>query len=418
MTSVASSEVPSDAGPMRKRGTGTIEMTRDGRHRMRLYDDRGVRIPLGVVDSREEAELLLEAACDDLARARARVHSGVTLKEYGKRWLARRKAAGMTNEGSRWATHVAPDRLAELPVRAIEAHDIRVWIDRVSRSRASKGNKHAKAPARILARQTVVNVLNMLRSCLQGAVDDRIIPANPATGVTVPKRREDKARATVEDWTWLDLDEQQLLISACPEPQRWIVQWAIWTGMRESEIWELRSADVRADSPRPHVVVRYGSEGKGATKTRRIRYVPLLPGAIEAWERWCEAAAERIEATGVAFPPLRGSRRATRAPGPPPWWERAVQESGVRGQTGAPVRFHSLRHTCASMLVSGSWGAAWSLEEVRGFLGHSDIASTQRYAHLAQSALERAADRTRVAMGQPAATVVTIPSARREPAAK
>ena len=60
---------------------------------------------------------------------------------------------------------------------------------------------------------------------------------------------------------------------------------------------------------------------------------------------------------------------------------------GARSRLGITrkVRFHDLRHTCASHLVMGTWGRRWSIEEVSKFLGHSDIQVTQRYAHLAAS---------------------------------
>jgi hypothetical protein len=51
------------------------------------------------------------------------------------------------------------------------------------------------------------------------------------------------------------------------------------------------------------------------------------------------------------------------------------------------VRFHDLRHTCASHLVQGTWAPsllsrALRLEEVREWLGHTSIKVTERYAHL------------------------------------
>jgi hypothetical protein len=42
-------------------------------------------------------------------------------------------------------------------------------------------------------------------------------------------------------------------------------------------------------------------------------------------------------------------------------------------------RIHDLRHTCAAWLVS----AGVPLPEVRDLLGHSAVAMTERYAHLA-----------------------------------
>lgn len=68
----------------------------------------------------------------------------------------------------------------------------------------------------------------------------------------------------------------------------------------------------------------------------------------------------------------------------------AAEEAAV----GRHVRFHDLRHTCASLLVSGAWGRAWSLEEVKQLLGHSSISVTERYAHFAGSLLDDAAAQT------------------------
>jgi Phage integrase family len=53
-----------------------------------------------------------------------------------------------------------------------------------------------------------------------------------------------------------------------------------------------------------------------------------------------------------------------------------------------------LRHTCGAALISGWWGRGWSLIEVRDQLGHKDIKTTQRYAHLAPDVLMAAARAT------------------------
>ena len=49
-------------------------------------------------------------------------------------------------------------------------------------------------------------------------------------------------------------------------------------------------------------------------------------------------------------------------------------------RTVLPVRIHDLRHTCASRLVQNGL----SIQETQIILGHSDIQSTLRYAHLDQ----------------------------------
>ena len=52
------------------------------------------------------------------------------------------------------------------------------------------------------------------------------------------------------------------------------------------------------------------------------------------------------------------------------------------------LRIHDLRHSFASFLVN----AGCSLYEVQKILGHSQINVTQRYSHLSQGSLLRAAE--------------------------
>jgi len=61
----------------------------------------------------------------------------------------------------------------------------------------------------------------------------------------------------------------------------------------------------------------------------------------------------------------------------------------IRKLAGIPnLRIHDLRHSFASLLVSGGR----SLYEVQQILGHSDPKVTMRYAHLSTKALQAAAD--------------------------
>lgn len=64
-------------------------------------------------------------------------------------------------------------------------------------------------------------------------------------------------------------------------------------------------------------------------------------------------------------------------------WYRATASTGIQ------ARIHDLRHTLASWMLQG--GA--DLIAVRDMLGHSSVAVTQRYAHLAAKHLQRAVRR-------------------------
>jgi integrase len=55
------------------------------------------------------------------------------------------------------------------------------------------------------------------------------------------------------------------------------------------------------------------------------------------------------------------------------FWDRIRVEAGI-----PDVRIHDLRHTFASLLVSGGM----SLPMIGRLLGHTQVQTTQRYAHL------------------------------------
>ena len=61
----------------------------------------------------------------------------------------------------------------------------------------------------------------------------------------------------------------------------------------------------------------------------------------------------------------------------------------------ADVRMHDLRHSFASFLVN----AGRSLYEVQKLLGHTQVKTTQRYAHLSQETLLDAANAANASMG-------------------
>ena len=59
------------------------------------------------------------------------------------------------------------------------------------------------------------------------------------------------------------------------------------------------------------------------------------------------------------------------------------------------VRIHDLRHSFASFLINNGR----SLYEVQKILGHTQVRTTQRYAHLAQETLLEAANTAVNALG-------------------
>jgi integrase len=352
---------------MRER-TGSIDPV-DGRFRVRVTLNSGRRRVLGRFDTRAEAQLELDEALKLLGR---RV-LGSSLKDHVDGWLVAREAGeyrDTRSERNRFANHIEGDEIADLDVRSVRRRDVLDWLVRMQK----KG----------LSRQTIANVYGVLRGSLGDALNRGKIREDICSGVKIAK-----SPRTTEPWTFLDPDEQRGLIASVPGVERLLVQFAIGSGLRAGELCALRLADVDLRTQPGRVTVRYGRPPMKPTKNGKIRVVPLVPMAREALDRWLEVlkAYAPENPNGLVFPRVRGGFRYHAHVIPYDVWTSALTSSGLTRR----VRWHDLRHTCASSLVSGWWGRRWSLEEVREVLGHSSITLTQRYAHLAGTAVEAAA---------------------------
>lgn len=363
-------------------GGGSIDQLPSGRYRVRLSTAAGRRVTLTAA-TLEEAEELRRGALVELREGGAAPIGGVTLRSWGPGVLDARELAGGRNratEWSLWRCHLLTAEFVDWPLANVRSRDVRAWVAALQQKRARRGRKP-------LDRSTIKHALDLLRKILEAAVLDEIIPSNPAEGVDppAPKVRPD------EPWTYLSPEEQVRLLG-CPEVPGWgrlLVALAIGTGVRQGELWNLELRDVHVDHDTPHIVVRFGSRGR-TTKGGRTRIVPLFGLALEAMRQWLVLLPTFAKSNplGLACPTQRGYRRQrSKAPKGWPEWLRAAKIE-------RPVRWHDLRHTCASSLLAGWWGHRWSIEQVRDLLGHRSVTTTERYAHLAPSVLAETAART------------------------
>jgi len=374
-------------------GTGTIERMPSGLYRPRL-PDRGPR--LDPCATYEEAERLLNAAIVARATGQSTPVDGMTLAAWGTKVLETRELQGIRSartDYSRWRVHVEPWHCATWPLASISRAHVQEWLDVMLTKRAAPGRGHDKKrharKAEKLSRITVQNTLNLLRVVLQAAVERGHIDENPAAGVKLPR----DTGATHEPWTYLTPEEQKAILEAdAPLELRLMVAFAIGTGMRQGEQWNLRLRDVDKDAGR--ITIRFGSAGK-PPKNGKIRRIPILPLTKWALDQWLPILKTRPNEHGLVWPLASGARRGKGKA--PHGWEELLAAAGIVAEQrhdGRPVRWHDLRHTCASSLVAGWWGRAWRLEEVRDMLGHSSVTVTERYAHMAESVLEAAASET------------------------
>lgn len=171
-----------------------------------------------------------------------------------------------------------------------------------------------------------------------------------------------------------------------------IIRLLAFTGARKSEIATLRWSEVDFDQG----YLRLEASKTGA------KVIPLEAPALKIL-----ASLPRIAGSAFVFPATTGHSTFQ---GVDKVWRK------VRIAGGFPsLRLHDLRHSFASTALAR--GEALSV--IGAILGHADVKTTSRYAHLADDPVKRAADAIAKTVsaaleGMPSAKVVRLlPKSRR-----
>ena len=214
---------------------------------------------------------------------------------------------------------------------------------------------------------------------------------NPCKGV---ERNSEEKRHR-----YLSMDELRRLTEALathPDQQAAnIIRLLLLTGARRGEVISARWEDIDLDSG---IWTKPGS----TTKQKTLHRVPLSSAARELLEGILAAAAvtgdTRRSMSGYVFPGRGGRGHRQELKGN---WKSLCLSAGLVSQeitikngqervtTKPSARIHDLRHTYASILAS----AGLSLPIIGALLGHSQPATTARYAHLLDDPLRLATDR-------------------------
>jgi integrase len=300
---------------------------------------------------------------------------------------------GISSERNRYELHIATAAFAPMALPDIRSIHLRDWL----RAMAQKDAADTRGVRKISA-DTIKRSFSLVSAVFAAAVERELVDSNPCIGVRVKKRADEAS--TREKWGWLTLDEQKLLVAcqAIPSMDRLMIRFAIGTGLRQGEQCNLELTDLHIGTDSPHVFVRYGSRGRLPPKNGKTRRVPLFGDALVAAREWVAALPTYAPKNphGLVFPTARGRHRAIGKPmGAGGKLKRYLTCIGVTRR----VRWHDLRHTFCSNLVSGVLGRRWTLEEIRPLAGHSSIGITERYAHIGEAELVKAAEATSFAHG-------------------
>jgi site-specific recombinase XerD len=271
----------------------------------------------------------------------------------------------------------AHSALSERTLQAYSA-DVRLFSEWVGRSgvtgpaevtRTSVRRYIAHLSTRQFARRSMARKAAALRRYFLWAAEESMITADPTIGLHVASDNGRLPRV-------LDGRELGALLDG-PTPEHepvWrkqrddaVLEILYGSGVRVSELCSLVLEQVRLDE---QVLIVWG---KGSKERR----VPLSGPGRSALQVWLSCRRDVVppQAGPLVFCNERGK----------PLTPRDVRRILDR-RSPVPTHPHALRHTFATHLLDG--GA--DLRAVQELLGHSDVATTQRYTHVSKERLKSA----------------------------
>jgi integrase len=273
---------------------------------------------------------------------------------------------------TRWLpslVHVRPNT-ADLYQSHLSNHILPVFGGRhVGTLRRTDMKAFVSALERKLSPATVTTVYAVLRSMMQAAVDDGMIPGNPCSRVKLPR---------IEPRVLKPLTAEQVAALAGAITPRYEV--TVWlgagAGLREGEALGLTVDRVRFLERRLLVEEQMQRGVLSPLKSKASRrVVPLDDVVLNAITRHMQhhppvtvPGVGRLLVTNRCRRPVRRSSFGH-------CWQAAVKAAGL--PTG--TRFHDLRHFFASMLIA----AGLNPKTIQVRLGHATISETlDTYGHL------------------------------------
>jgi len=238
-----------------------------------------------------------------------------------------------------------------------------------------------------LSPATVHKMHVVLHKALDQAIADGLIPRNAAKGVKVPQAKRKEIRPLTPE------QAKTLLESARGDRLEALYVLALNTGLRQGELLALQWEDVELEDAvlrvRRTLTRTGGKVDVGPPKTNNSRRsVELTTGAVHALRAHLSRQLEEMERMGSLYRP-GGLVIANESGG-------IINPSNLRNRSfsrlleraGLPkIRFHDLRHTCATLLLTKNVNP----KIVSEMLGHSSVSITlDTYSHVLPTIQENA----------------------------
>ncbi len=360
----------------RPSGDGMVRKRDDGRWEGRIvvgHKDNGDPIFQYVLASTQKALLAkLHQNIETFRDVELCEDSRMTLAQWLDRWLVEYAAPRLresTMSGYRmYAEQYINPRLGSKKMTSITTADIqRMYTKLKKEGRVHEHPEHGHQ----LSANTVRRIHTMLHRAMADAVRARVIPRNPADGVTLPKADTAVKRVLTDK----ELDKFMDVIKSDPLWHDFFYT-ELTTGLRRGEICGLQWQDFDSESGALQVsrtLHRKAGGGfeSGETKTGRGKRKILLPQSTADMLR---ERQETLPGKWIFPHPLRPEQPVS----PDAAYRRLkalLREAGITKS----IPFHGLRHTFATHALASGVDA----KTLSGILGHTDAAFTlNTYTHV------------------------------------
>ena len=343
--------------------------TAEGRKRKTIYGKtrKEVAKKLAMALSDREGGLIFDA-------------EGLKLREYLSRWLEDSVKDSVRNTTyERYEqiarTHINP-MLGDVKLKGLSPAHVRGLY---------------KEKLQTLSPRTVQYIHVTLHKALKQAVNDGLIPRNATEVVKPPQVRREEIRPLTPEQVKMLLD----VASEAGDRLEALYALAVHTGLRQGELLGLKWEDVDLESGSLHVkrtlTTARGGPRLAAPKTKGSRRrVSLTEGAVDALRAHLARQLDEIDRAGslwqengLVFASETGDPLDRRD-----LTSRRFKPLLERAKLPAKTRFHDLRHTCATLLLTKNVNP----KVVSEMLGHSSISITlDTYSHVLPNMQDSAA---------------------------
>jgi len=292
---------------------------------------------------------------------------------------------------------------------------VQFWTEKASKTKHGQTGQryHMKVLLGALGRNTLLSALDdrAINAAVQAMQARKATQGRPETlsGATINrylatlrlvcKRAKDVWKAEVGEWSYgehrqeeakhrevfLTHEQARALVEKAVPHLRPILMLAFATGMRKANVVQLRWENVSLDMARA-LVIQKGDRrlavdlpDMAVSLLAAMQPDPTLRQGPIFWFGNPAAGCDCTRCANRLFTgrPIQDVKRS---------FQSAAKAAGLKEMDAGRLRFHDLRHTHASWLLAATGDLLLTSKR----LGHANVATTQRYAHLLPGRMERA----------------------------